>query len=605
MNDIQTLPAAPTWRQRLTAVLGGLSGGWAKAGPAAGAGLRGLAPLLALAAVVTALVLTLLWRDQAGYKPVFGQRERVATADVLAVLDAEHIAYRLHPDSGQVLVPESELGRARMLLAAKGVVAKLPAGLELMDRSDPLGVSQFVQDIRFRRGLEGELAQSMMALDAVESARVHLSIAKSSSFVLNDGQKSAASVMVTLKAGRTLSHEQIAAAINLIAGSVANLEPSRVSLVDQAGHLLSARVDLSEGFEGGTQGDEAQRRVQDEVRRNVHELLAPVLGDQNYRLSVTAEVNNDRVQETREQFGDAPKLTNEAMREEQERERIALGVPGSLSNRPPAAMAAAAASAAQVGPDDTAGNNNSNTARKNASTRQYAYDRSITQVKKSRGRLERLSVAVLLNTAAAPGGATTWSTDDIAKVERLLSGGLGLDTTRGDKLSVSTLAFPVAPIAEPWYQQRDTLVEFGGWAAYALAALLGYLLIARPLLRMGQHALGMERRSGDRATAGRGDAGNERRGQGPELTPLEPIGGAAAGHVAAGASLDGASARPTLAGPAAGSAVSTLLENFELPPPGSPVDVLVDHLKVLAAKEPERVAEVVKQWVQKKNGRSE
>ncbi len=156
--------------------------------------LRSAAPLLILAAVVTALVL-MLWRDQAGYKPVFGQREHVPTADVLSVLDAEHIAYRLHPESGQVLVPDADLGRARMLLAAKGVVAKLPAGLELMDQNDPLGVSQFVQDIRFRRGLEGELAQSMMALDAVEGARVHLSVAKSSSFVLNDGQKSSASVV--------------------------------------------------------------------------------------------------------------------------------------------------------------------------------------------------------------------------------------------------------------------------------------------------------------------------------------------------------------------------------------------------------------------------
>ncbi|OWQ93148.1 flagellar M-ring protein FliF [Roseateles aquatilis] len=612
MNDLQTLSAtrpdgAPTgaagWRQRLGDAWSGLG----KAAPAAGAGLRGAAPLLVLAAVVTALVLMLLWRDQAGYKPVFGQREHVPTADVLSVLDAERIAYRLHPESGQVLVPESDLGRARMLLAAKGVVAKLPAGLELMDRNDPLGVSQFVQDIRFRRGLEGELAQSMMTLDAVESARVHLSIAKSSSFVLNDGQKSSASVVLALKPGRSLNHEQIAAAINLVAGSVASLDPSRVSLVDQQGNLLSARVDMSEGFDGGAQGNEAQRRIQDEVRRNVHELLAPVLGEQNYRLSVTAEVNNDRVQETREQYGDAPKLTNEAMREEQDRERIALGVPGSLSNRPPAALAAAAASAARG--EDPAGGNNS-TARKNAATRQYAYDRSITQVKKSRGRLERLSVAVLLNTAAAPGGAKEWTPADLTKIERLLGGGLGMDTTRGDKLSVSSLAFPTAPVAEPWYQQRDTLVEFGGWGAYAVAALLGYLLLARPLLRMGQHALGMGgRKPGDAA-----DRRVDRRAgpAGPDLTPLEPLVGAQGQTPGMSPAVDGlpAPGQPAhgaLAGHAAsgGSAVTPLLENYELPPPGSPVDVLVDHLKVLAAKEPERVAEVVKQWVQKKNGRSE
>ena len=535
--------------------------------------LRSLAPLLGLALAGTALALMLMWRDQAGYKPVFGQRERVASAEMLAVLDGEQIAYRLHPDTGQVLVPEGQLGRVRMLLAAKGVVAKLPAGLELMDRNDPLGVSQFVQDVRFRRGLEGELAQSMMSLDAVDAARVHLSIAKSSSFVLSDGQKSSASVVLTLKPGRSLSNEQIAAAINLVAGSVASLEPTRISLVDQSGNLLSARVDLSEGFEAN-QGSDAAKRYQDEVRRNVRDLLAPVLGEANYRVSVTAEVDNDRVQETREQYGDAPKLTNEAMREEQDRERIALGIPGSLSNRPVNAPDAAASA-----PADAAAN--ASTARKNAATRQYAYDRSITQVKKSRGRLARLSVAVVLNNAAAPGGATAWTPDDLGKVERLLSNGLGVNAERGDKLAVSTLSFPKLAAPEPWYQQRDNLLDIGGWVGYALAALLGYLLLARPLLRVAQQAVAPR----------------------APLTPLEPV--------AMPANPGGSAALPVeLPAPAAGlpapvaerpMPVVPLLENYELPPPGSPVDVLVDHLKILASKEPERVAEVVKQWVQKKN----
>ena len=152
--------------------------------------VKSLGPLLALAVGVTLLVLMFLWRDQAGYKAVFGAREKIAAADMMAVLDAEGVPYRIHPDSGQVLVPEAQLGKIRMLLASKGVVAKLPSGLELMDRNDPLGVSQFVQDVRFRRGLEGELAQSIMTFDAVDSARVHLSIAKSSSFVVSDGEKS-------------------------------------------------------------------------------------------------------------------------------------------------------------------------------------------------------------------------------------------------------------------------------------------------------------------------------------------------------------------------------------------------------------------------------
>ena len=395
-------------------------------------------------------------------------------------------------------------------------------------------------------------------------------------------------MVLALKAGRTLGNEQIAAVINMVAGSVASLEPSRVSLVDQAGSLLSARVDLSEGYEAN-QGNEAQRRFQDEARRNVRDLLAPVLGDENYRLSVTAEVDNDRIQETHEQFGDAPKLTNEAMREEQDRERIALGIPGSLSNRPVGAAAAAAASAPE-------GEGNTSATRKNAATRQFAYDRNITQIKRSRGRLARLNVAVLLNNAAAPGGSKAWTPDEIAKVEKLLASGLGINATRGDRLTVSPMNFPAAPAIEPWYLQRDTLIDLGAWLGYALAFIAGYLLLARPLLRLAQQALA-------RPAAGAvGTVGSS------VLTPLDGL--AAGATAAAGAALPSATAASGVAAALPNSAaqalpVVPLLENYELPPPGSPVDVLVDHLKVLAAKEPERVAEVVKQWVQKKNGRSD
>jgi flagellar M-ring protein FliF len=144
-----------------------------------------------------------------------------------------------------------------MLLAAKGVTAQLPAGLELMDKNDPLGVSQFVQDVRFRRGLEGELAQSILTLDAIASARVHLAIAKSNSFVAGAADQSSASVVIATKPGRTLGNEQIAAIVNMVSGSVASLAPARVSLVDQAGNYLSSRVDLTEGFDGAAQGDAA------------------------------------------------------------------------------------------------------------------------------------------------------------------------------------------------------------------------------------------------------------------------------------------------------------------------------------------------------------
>lgn len=540
--------------------------------------LRNNLPLmLGLAVAVTAAVMMFMWQDQSSYKPVFGAREKVVAADMMTVLEAEQIPYRVHPDSGQVLVPSSQLGKVRMLLAAKGVTAQLPAGLELMDRDDPLGVSQFVQDVRFRRGLEGELAQSILTMDSIASARVHLAIAKTSSFVTGNADGNSASVVVAVKPGRSLGNEQIAAIVNMVSGSVAGLSPQRVSLVDQAGNYLSSRIDLADGFDGAAQGDTAAKRHADEVRANVNDLLAPILGVANYKVSVTAAVDNDRIEETQEKYGEAPKVTSEAMREEMEKSRMAMGVPGTLSNRPPAPAVTDAAGAPPAEKADDG------SARKNATTRQYAYDRAITQIKRERGRLKKLSVAVVLNATSAADGKA-WTPAELTNIEKILAGGLGIDAARGDVLAVSAMKFPAAPVEQAWWQQRDNIVDMASWALWAVGALLAYFLLARPLLR----------------------AATTRLAPSP-ATPAIPATPALPGATAAAplTALPGSVA--ALEAPAQGSpgAVIPLLENYDLPPSGSPVDVMVDHLRVLAAKEPERVAEVVKQWVQKKHGRTE
>jgi flagellar M-ring protein FliF len=441
-------------------------------------------------------------------------------------------------------------------------------------------------------------------MDAIASARVHLAIAKSSSFVAGAGDQSSASVVVAVKPGRSLSNEQIAAVVNMVSSSVANLSPSRVSLVDQAGNYLSARVDLTDGYDGMAQGqgdNSAAKRYTDEVRSNVNELLAPVLGVNNFKLSVTADVDNDKIEETQEKYGEAPKVTSEAMREEMERSRMAMGVPGTLSNRPPQADPAAAPTEGQA-PDAAAGapKPDDGSARKNATTRQYAYDRAITQIKRSRGRLKKLSVAVVLNNASAANPKLGYTPAELANIEKILKGGLGIDAARGDVLTVSSLTFPAAPPAQEWWQERDNVVDMTSYGMYAFAALLAYFLLARPLLRAVTGRLAPQ----------------------PPLAPSAPAlagapGGAAAALPGAAAALPGAApagvaalGAPTAAVSAGAAApgampVVPLLENYDLPPAGSAVDVMVDHLKVLAGKEPERVAEVVKQWVQKKHGRTE
>ncbi len=521
--------------------------------------LSRLLPVVLLAIALTVLAMLYLRHADSRYKPLFGVQEKIVAADAMAALDAEGIPYRLHPDSGQVLVADSQLGRARMLLAAKGINAKQPAGLEVVDRSDPLGVSQFVQDVRFRRGLEGELAQSIMTLDPVASARVHLSVAKSSSFILSNGDKSSASVVLALKPGRRLSREQVAAIISMVSGSVANLDAGKVSVVDQAGNFLSAMIDPTDPT--GGDNNEMAGRLREETLRNIHELLAPTLGEGNFRASVAVEVDHDRIEETHEQFGEAPRLTQEATREENDTGTTPIGVPGSLSNRP-----APAAAAPADGPDGPR-------SQRNAISRQYAYDRNIVQIKRSPQRVKRVSVAVVLNNAVAPaaagaaaGTAVAWTPAQIANIEGILRSGIGIDTARQDALVVSALDFqPTAEqLTPPWWRNPESLVVALPYLGYALALLLGFFLVVRPLLSMLRQWTDASTRGAEPALVA-GPAGT-----------IEAV------------AVPGGRSRPAM-----------LDAEPELPPMGSEVDVMVDHLKVLATQAPERVAEIIKPWIRK------
>lgn len=521
-------------------------------------------PLLLGAAIVTALIVMLLWQSNSSYRPLFGARENIVVSDVVASLEVEGLAYRLHPESGQVLVAEGDLARARMLLAAKGVTAKLPEGLELMDRNDPLGVSQFVQDVRFRRGLEGELARSIGTLDAVQAARVHLSIARSSSFVVNTADKSSASVVLQLKPGQTLKREQIAAIIHMVSRSVSGLAPQHISLTDQAGNFLSARLDLTEGFDPQTQ-DDAAVRLSEELRRNAQELLTATVGTGHFRVTVATDLNQDRSDETYEQYSGDPRVLNEATREENDRNGgVALGVPGSLSNRP-----------VNVAKDKAADDKDNGNFRA-AVSRNFAYDRSVIKVHRGKGQVNKLHVAVVLDDVVAPSGDGVWQAADLERVEKLLRAGMGVDAVRGDQLAISSMAFRQPPAAPVWWEDPANWYE---WLVTALWVVgVGFVLLL--LSRLVTAVVRSMQSSASNVVQ--------------TLEAMPALAGAG------GAVLETSTPPSLTADPsAAHMSMVPLLENVDLPPPGSQVDVMVEHLRTLAAKEPERVAEVVKQWVQK------
>lgn len=526
--------------------------------------------LLALAVVAALLavgVVYYLWRDQGAFRPLYGAGEAFPAAEVMQVLDADAIAYRLHPQSGQVLVREDQLGRARMLLTAKGVQVAVPTGYELFDKEEPLGTSQFVQDVRLKRSLEGELARTVMSLKGVDSARVHLALQEQNSFVVSKRDPAKASVMLQMAPGYKLTPEQVGAIVNLVANSVPQLDTDNVSVVDQHGVLLSRGLNLANG---PVQNWQVVDDYQQKAVGNVEEVLAPILGNGNYRISVAADIDFSQREETFQAYGESPRLRNEVLRDESVLDQLALGVPGSLSNRPVPAPEPPAEGepAAEGGEADVA--NKAATSLRKESNRQLDYDQSVTHVKHAPFALRQQSVAVVLNASSAPEGG--WTPEARADLEAMVKSAVGFNQARGDLLTLSVFPFTASemPIeALPWWE-NSRLHDLAKLGVFGLISLLLLLMVVRPavrsLTRPAQPALPEE--GNDETLALLAERSERLLGRHQdEIGGLNVLG----------------ELNP--------------LSEIRLPAPGSGLELQIEHLQMLAKNDPERVSEVIKQWI--------
>ncbi|WP_374625808.1 flagellar basal-body MS-ring/collar protein FliF [Pandoraea sp.] len=507
--------------------------------------LRSAVPIVVAAGAITAATLAWYSRDT-GYAPLFGQHQRIPIAQATGVLEAEQIPFRMHPDTGAILVPHDRLGRARLALAAKGVTPELPPGLELVDRDERLGVRQFVQDVRFRRGLEGELARTIMSIDAVDAARVHIALAPQTSFVTHTKASASASVLISVRPGQKLAPQQVSAIVKLVSGSVNGLAAEQVSVVDQKGTPLTANLDLDDATYGNA---EARTRSRDDALRNVRGLLDGILGPERYRASVSIDLDEDLVSNTTEALGADPRLMQEAVREARDGDALVGGVPGAMSNRP---VDAAPLLAGEDGATRTT-----------SATRQFAYDRSITQTKRHRARVRQMHVAVMVDAQAAP-SANGWTPETLAELERALRAGTGIQAARGDTLVVSAIPFAAfdgaakfdAPeAASQGSRFTDTQLKYAAIAG--AAALLIALVLWAALARRARR-----RKAAARAA---------------EAQALER------------SRREAESAAQNAALPAFAS---------DLPPASdASFDTKLARLTTLADTEPERVAQIIKQWI--------
>lgn len=530
-------------------------------------GNKRLALLAAAALAATAIIVSVLWNGNHGYVSLYGSQENLPVSQIVTVLDGEKLEYRIDPQSGQILVPEDALSKTRMTLAAKGVQAMLPSGYELMDKDEVLGASQFVQNIRYKRSLEGELAQSIMTLDAVESARVHLALNEESSFVVSDEPQNSASVVVRLHYGSKLDMDQVNAIVHLVSGSVPNLNASQVSVVDQAGNLLSDGIGAGEAVSAATRKrDQILKDIQDKTRASLANVLDSLVGTGNYRVSVMPDLDLSNIDETQEHYGDTPKVNREETVLDSDTNQIAMGIPGSLSNRPPLAANQVGNGAAAATPEES--RQPAALLKHSENKRDYSWDRSVEHIQHPGFDIKRLNVAVVLNQNAP--ALKNWKPEQTTQLTALLNNAAGIDARRGDNLSLSLLNFvpqsiPVEPVVPLW--KDDNILAWVRLIGCGLLALLLLLFVVRPVMK--------------RLTAER------RRTSTPELAlDAVPIAiPADKPHFAAAEDERKNIELPSFPG------------DDSLPSQSSGLEVKLEFLQKLAMSDTDRVAEVLRQWI--------
>jgi flagellar M-ring protein FliF len=460
-------------------------------------GLKQVGLLAGVAAAVAAAMWLVMWSQGQNYTVLYGQLSERESGQVMDALTAAGIEFKLNP-SGAVSVPESKVQEARIRLASQGLPQSDSMGIEMIQKESALGSSSLMESARYQSVLETELARTIIKVQGVQSARVHLALPKPTVF-LRDARKATASVMLQLYPGRRLEPGQVAAIVHLVASSVPELAASDVTLVDQAGTLLNSPDENAESA-ASTRQFEYTRKLEESYRQRIVELLEPMVGPGRVRATVTADMDFTVTEETRENYD--PQKT--AVRSEQtatEQRRGgdgAEGIPGALSNQPPGTSGAptipGAATPGNPAPgaaQATAAANGPNSSSQH-STRNFEVDRTLSYVKQPVGVLKRLNVGVALDDwqkVDADGKVTTapMSDTDIKRFTQLVRESIGLKEERGDQLNVLNQAFkssvPIGPVDGPPLWETPWVTQLAKQIVGAALVLVVAFLILRPLMK--------------------------------------------------------------------------------------------------------------------------
>jgi len=518
-------------------------------------GSRQMMLLVGLSLSIAIGVTAAFWLREPSYELLYSNLSDRDVGAVMDALRAENTPYRLK--NGALMVPSKDVYAARLRLSSQGLPRGAGFGLEIIEGESSFSTSQFMENARYHHALETELARTIGYLQPVQNARVHLALPKPTVF-LRKSNKPSASVFLDLFPGRVLEAPQVSSIVHLVASSIPELESSHVTVVDQRGTLLNSPDADDTAALSGREFAYVER-VQNAYQERIVNLLTPMMGPGRIKATVNADIDFTVREETRELYDPE----NSAVRSEQVSEDTqrgganpGQGIPGALSNQPPVTPAA---------PDAAAGQTNETTAQAATptrvslqSTRNFEVDRQLSHTKEPANSLRRLSVAVLIDDISdvdEKGKPLTRPLEEaeLAEVESLVRGAVGFSEARGDTISITNVSFYEGPAAEP--------PEAPGFLSQPLVRDIVTQLPAVALLLVV--ALGVIR---------------------PIVMALSKGGG-----IGGMASASGGQSLP----PGAGGAPAA-----DKPPAPLTFDDKVNVAKQLASNDPERVAQVVRAWVQ-------
>lgn len=442
--------------------------------------------------VVLLLVGSTYWLSSSDWVLLFADMDPEAASDVVSKLKAQKVPYQIDQGGRAIRVPAGKADELRLEFAAQGLPASGRIGFEIFDRT-AFGATEFLEQVNFRRALEGEIARTISTIPEVSSARVHVAPAKDSLFGAKEQPAKASVVLKLRNPSRPLAAGTVNGISSLVAASIEGLRPESVVIVAD-GRPLTRPGETDDGPLDGVQL-ERQQRIERDLTTKVVSLLEPVIGADRVRVNISARINPLSQEETEERWDPGASVVRSKQTTQDGTGPLtgAQGVAGVRANMPtppPAPGQPAGPAATQTATVLPA------TSRM-AETTNYEVSRVTRHTIRPRGEIARLSVAVIVDDEPVvkkdKKGGVVRSTKprdaaELQKIQGLVATAVGLDTLRGDQLTVENVSFENTMVEEPappgvWQQYRPVVNDFGRVGSVVVLGLMAFLFVVRPLMR--------------------------------------------------------------------------------------------------------------------------